>query len=59
MTQKRFRRIFTEQDEVILPEDLNEMLKLADKWELVFHPDKYVKMSINNKEWGSRTCNMN
>ena len=47
---KIFRRISTKQDEVILQENINEMLENADQWQLEFHPDKCVKMSINNKE---------
>ena len=46
---KIFRRISTKQDEVILQEDINEMLKWADQWQLEFHPDKCVKMSINKR----------
>ena len=53
-----FRRILTKQDEVILQEDINEMLKWADKWQLEFHPDKCIKMSINNKELENRKYNM-
>ena len=34
------------------------MLKWADQWQLEFHPDKCVKMSINNKELENRTYNM-
>ena len=34
------------------------MLKWADKWQLEFHPDKCVKISINNKECENRTYNM-
>ena len=55
---KIFRRISTKQDEVILQEDINEMMKWADQWQLEFHPDKCVKMSINNKELENRTYNM-
>ena len=55
---KIFRRISTKQDEVILQEDINEMVKWADQWQLEFHPDKCVKMSINNKELENRTYNM-
>ena len=55
---KIFRRISTKKDEVILQEDINEMLKLADQWQLEFHADKCVKMSINNKEFENRTYNM-
>ena len=50
MTQSFFRRISTKEDEEIVQKDINEMLKWADKWQLEFHPDKCVKMSINNKE---------
>ena len=38
---------------------INEMLKWADKWQLECHPDKSVKMSINKKDEGSRTHQMN
>ena len=55
---KIFRRVSTKQTEVILQEDINEMLKWVDQWQLEFHPDKYVKMSINNKELENRTYNM-
>ena len=55
---KLFRRISTKLDEEILQKDINEMLKWADKWQLEFHPDKCVKMSINNKESDNRTYNM-
>ena len=34
------------------------MLKWADKCQLEFQPDKYVKMSINNKELENRKYNM-
>ena len=34
------------------------MLKLADQWQLEFHPDKCVKISINNKEFENRTYNI-
>ena len=54
---KSFRIISIKQNEVIL-QDINEMLKWADMWQLKFHPDKYVKMSINNKEWENRTYNV-
>ena len=54
---KIFRRILKE-DEVILQEDINEMLKWADQWKLEFHPDKCVKMSIHNKELENRTYKM-
>ena len=56
---KVFRRISTKEDKEILQEDINEMLKWADKWQLEFHPDKCVKMSINNKECENRTYKMN
>ena len=55
---KIFRRISTKQDEVILQKDINEMVKWADQWQLEFHPDKCVKMSVNNKEFENRTYNM-
>ena len=55
---KIFRRISTKQDEVILQEDINEMLKWSDKWQLEFHPGKCVKMSFNNKELENRKYNM-
>ena len=48
---KIFRRISTKQHEVILQE-------WANKWQVKFHPDKCVKMSINNKERENRTYNM-
>ena len=35
------------------------MLKWADKWQLEFHSDKCVKMSINNNECENKTYNMN
>ena len=46
------------QDEEILQEDINEMLKGANKWQLKFHSDMCVKMSINTKECENRTSNM-
>ena len=46
---KVFRRISTKEDEEILQEDINEMLKWADKWQREFHPDKCVKMSITRR----------
>ena len=55
---KIFRRISIKQDEVILQEDIKEMVKWADQWQLELHPDKCVKMSINNKELENRTYNM-
>ena len=56
---KVFRRISTKEDEEILQKDINEMLKLADKWQLEFHHDKCVKMSINNKKCENRNYKMN
>ena len=56
---KVFRRISTKEDEEILQKDINDMLKWADKWQLEFHPDKCVKISITNKECENRNYKMN
>ena len=47
---KIFRNIRSEDDRETLQKDINTMLEWANKWQLEFHPDKCVSMSINNKE---------
>ena len=46
---KIFREIEGSDDHTILQNDINTMLDWADKWQLQFHPDKCVSMSINSK----------
>ena len=48
MTQKIFQTIKSADDRKTLQDDINTMLNWADKWQLEFHPDKCVSMSINN-----------
>ena len=40
-------------DQNTLQRDVATMLKWADEWDLEFHPDKCVSVSINNKEGGT------
>ena len=44
-----FRQINRPDDHSILQEDTNNMLDWANKWQLEFHPDKCVSISINRK----------
>ena len=55
---KIFRNIRSEDDRETLQKDINNMLEWANKWQLEFHPDKCVSMSINNKEDQPRTYKM-
>ena len=55
---KIFRNIRSEDDRETLQKDINTMLEWANKWQLEFHPDKCVSMSINNKEDQPRTYKM-
>ncbi|MCG8626996.1 MAG: hypothetical protein MJE68_33970 [Proteobacteria bacterium] len=55
---KIFQTIKSMDDRETLQEDINIMLDWADKWQLEFHPDKCVSMSINNKGEHTRTYKM-
>ena len=55
---KIFRNIRSEDDRETLQKDINTMLEWANKWQLEFHLDKCVSMSINNKEDQPRTYKM-
>ena len=44
---KIFREIKGSDDHTILQNDINTMLDWADEWQLQFHPNKCVSMSIN------------
>ena len=55
---KIFQNIRSEDDRETLQKDINTMLEWANKWQLEFHPDKCVSMSINNKEDQPRTYKM-
>ena len=44
------------EDHNILQDDI--MLKWADKWQLEFHPDKCVSISINKREKTHQTYKM-
>ena len=48
----------SEDDRETLLKDINTMLEWTNKWQLEFHPDKCVSMSINNKEDQPRTYKM-
>ena len=52
---KIFRTTKSTDDRKTLQEDINIMLNWADKWQLEFHPNKCVSMSINNKGEQPRT----
>ena len=47
---KIFRNMRFPEDQNVLQDDTDIMPKWADKWQLEFHPDKCVAMSINKKE---------
>ena len=55
---KIFRNIKGPDDQKILQDDINPMLQWANKWQVEFHPDKYVSMAINNKEGRNWKYNM-
>ena len=55
---KLFRNIKDSDDQNTLQKDVDTMSKWADQWQLDFHPDKCVLMSINNKEGSNRTYRM-
>ena len=46
---KIFKQINGPDDHSTLQEDINSMLGWANKWQLEFHPDKCVSISINRK----------
>ena len=55
---KIFRNMRFPEDQNILQDDTDIMLKLANKWHLEFHPDKCMSMSINKKEETHQTYKM-
>ena len=46
------------EDQDIFQDDIDIMLKWADKWQLEFHTGKCVSMSINKKEETHQTYKM-